>query len=284
MPRQHTMRHVSPIALPDVRTVGSDRPLAWLQAGWEDLMRNPVASVGWGLVITLAYGLIIWFATATELYHIGVQLVAGFTLVAPILAVGFYALSRRIERERPSTFGAAMRAWGTNTKGFLTMGVLLVLIMLSWFMVSMQLYAFLAESKAELFLMGQGGDAATFGEFARALVTDLSIPLFLGFFLTGLLAALVVFAMTAVSVPMLLDRPEVDAFTAVVTSWNAVLHNWKTMLVWAALIVAVTAVGFLVFYIGLAVAVPLLGHATWHAYRELLGDWHKVDLPEVGYY
>jgi uncharacterized membrane protein len=105
-----------------------------------------------------------------------------------------------------------------------------------------------------------------------------------GFVLTGLVAALVVFAITAVSIPMLLDRPEVDGITALVTSWYAVLHNWKTMLGWAALIVAVTAVGFLVFYIGLAVAVPLLGHATWHAYRDILGDWQEIEQPKVGYY
>lgn len=283
MARQHAINRVSPQALPDIRTVGVDRPSAWLKAGWDDLMHNPVASVGWGLVITVAYGLIIWFASATRLYHVGVQLVAGFTLIAPILAVGFYALSRRIERGRPATFRSAMRAWGTNTKGFLSMGVMLVLIMLSWIMVSMQLTAFLAESKAEFVLFGRDG-AATFGEYARAVVTNVSIPLIAGFFLTGLVAALVVFAITAVSIPMLLDRPEVDAITALVTSWQAVLHNWKSMLAWAVLIVAVTAVGFLVFYIGLAVAVALLGHATWHAYRDLLGEWHEIEQPKVGYY
>jgi len=281
MPRQHALNHVSPISLPEINTVGADRPSAWLRAGWNDMMHNPLVSIGWGLVITLAYGAIIWFAVASDLYHIGLQLVAAFTLVAPLLAVGFYKLSRQIERDRPATFSSAMRAWGANTKGFLSIGVFLVLITLSWFMLSMQLTAFLAESKAELVL---GTGAQSIGEFGQAIVTQEMIPLLTGFFLTGLVAALVVFAITAVSLPMLLDRPEVDGITALVTSWKAVMHNWKTMLAWAILIVAVTAVGMLVFYIGLAVAIPLLGHATWHAYREVLGPWHKVEQPEVGYY
>jgi len=283
MPQQHALNHVSPSAMPEIKTVGTDRPSAWLRAGWNDLRHNPAASIGWGLIITVAYGLILWFAATTELYHVGIQLVAAFTLVAPVLAVGFYNLSRRIEMNRAPTLSSAIRAWGTNIKGFLAMGVMLVLITLVWLMISMQLTAFLAESKAELLLVGQNG-ATTAGEFARTLVTELSLPLLAGFLLTGLVAALVVFAITAVSLPMLLDRPEVDAITALVTSWKAVMHNWTTMLAWAILITAVTAVGMLLFYVGLAVAVPLLGHATWHAYRDVLGEWHEVEQPKVGYY
>jgi uncharacterized membrane protein len=122
------------------------------------------------------------------------------------------------------------------------------------------------------------------GEFTRAVVVHLSIPMTLAYLLIGLVAVAVAFAFTAVSIPMLLDRPETDAITAVVTSWKAVIFNWKPMLVWALLIAAITGLGLAFLFVGVAITTPLLGFATWHAYRDMLSEWREIKQPEATYY
>jgi len=100
------------------------------------------------------------------------------------------------------------------------------------------------------------------------------ILLSVGSFLGAVLAA-IIFASTVVSVPMLMTR-QVDVVTAIVTSWRAVALNPGVMVLWALLIVAIMALGFALLFFGLLIAFPLIGHATWHAYRQLLPE----DQPE----
>jgi uncharacterized membrane protein len=85
----------------------------------------------------------------------------------------------------------------------------------------------------------------------------------------GFLLAWVAYAISAISVPMLMDR-DVDGFTAIRTSVKAVFENWPAMTLWAVLIVMLIGVGLLTFYVGLFIAMPLVGHATWHAYRDIV--------------
>ena len=87
----------------------------------------------------------------------------------------------------------------------------------------------------------------------------------------GLVLAALVFAISAVSVPMLLDRPEANVITAIATSFVAVRENLPAMALWAALIVVFIGAGLVTLYIGLIVTLPLIGHATWHAYEDLVG-------------
>ncbi|HEX5092419.1 MAG TPA: DUF2189 domain-containing protein, partial [Burkholderiales bacterium] len=80
--------------------------------------------------------------------------------------------------------------------------------------------------------------------------------------------ALFVFATSSLSLPLLLDRQDMDTITAAIVSFNALRANLAAMVAWAACIVVLTAVGFASAYLGLVVALPLIGHMTWHAYRE----------------
>lgn len=268
MPHQ-AVHHVSPVSMPSINPIDTGAPWRWLRAGWHDLTRNPAASMGYGLALTAVYGLVIALALATEWYHVGLQLTAGFTLVAPIFAVGFYRMSQRIEAGRPNGFFDAFKAWSANSRGFLGMGVILLLVLLSWFMVGMWATAFLADSST-----GWAG----IGDYFTAL----SVPFVLAFFLTGLMAGLVAFFFSAVSIPLLMEEPDLDFISALVTSWSAVVRNTGPMLLWALLIGLVFTGGLLLGYIGLAVALPWLGHATWHAYRDLVNreaqtrEMHKV--------
>jgi len=258
--------HVSPVSMPSINPVGIGSPIRWLRLGWNDLKQKPSASIGYGLALTFLYGLIIAFAVGTEWYHVGIQLTAGFTLLAPIFAVGFYRLSQRLEEGKPTGFADAFKAWSTNRDGFLGMGVILLLVLLSWFMVGMWTTAILAESHSEL-----GG----FGDY----MTSLSVPFVISFFLTGLVAGLVAFFFSAVSIPLLMEEPDMDFISALVTSWNAVVKNTGAMLLWALLIGVIFVVGLLLGYFGLAIALPWLGHATWHAYRDLVN--READASEV---
>lgn len=279
--RDRSAYHVSPGYRPEIKHLTMDQPLMWLRKGWQDLSKHPAIGIGYGAIIALVYGFIVALALRTQQYHIGVQLTAGFILLAPIMALGFYGVSQKDEKGEKVSFGDSFRTWRRNPQGTLGMGVLMVLVFLTWFMVSMWAAAFLAESKEELALfIGAESFPASFG----ALVTSLSIPMVLGYFLIGLAAVLVAFAFAAVSIPLLMDHPDTDAITALVVSWEAVLQNWKPMLWWAVLIAFFTGIGLAFFYIGLAVTLPLLGFATWHAYRDTLGEWRQVEEPQPPYY
>jgi len=280
--RDRSAYHVSPGYRPAIRHLSMEQPLIWLGKGWQELRRNPVLAIGYGAMIAIIYAAIVGFALATQYYHVGVQLTAGFVLLAPMMALGFYGISQKRERGEKAAFGDLLRAWRSNPKGILGLGLVLVLLFLTWFMVSMQTAAFLAESKEELVLFL--GGAESLGAFTGALVTELTIPVVLAYFGVGLLAVLVTFALTAVSIPMLMEYPESDAITALVTSWNAVLQNWRPMLWWAVLIAAITGIGLALFYIGLVVTMPVLGFATWHAYRDTLGEWRQREEHNAPYY
>lgn len=274
--------HVSPGYYPEIRHLTTDQPWHWLRRGWVDLRRHPVLAIGYGLLIAVLYAIIVLLALVPEAYNVGIQLIAGFVFLAPIFALGFYGISKRDEQGEPVRLRDLWRAWRSNPNGVLGVGVIMVLLFLTWFMISMQTTAFLAESTAELALFI--GGAENFQAFTEALMTRLSIPMILAYLLVGLVAALVAFGFAVVSIPMLMDNPEADAITAVVTSWKAVMANWRPMLLWAVMIAVITGIGFALFYVGLAVTMPLLGFASWHAYRDTLGPWQKLEVPEVGLY
>lgn len=253
---------MSMVAIPQervarVRMVGMDRPWAWLAAGWRDLVAAPDVGLAYGAVFA-GFGLAITAgAWAAGVIYLTLPLAAGFILIGPILAVGLYDVSRRLSLgESPSTV-QAVAAWRSNPTQIALMGMVLLVVFLFWIRVASLLFA-LFFSKSALSL----------GYLIRETLFSLNgiSFLFIGS-LIGAVLAVAVFALSAVSVPMLLDRP-VNVFTAMATSWEVTRRNPKTMALWAGLIVLFAGVGLVTFYIGLIVALPLLAHATWHAYRD----------------
>jgi uncharacterized membrane protein len=279
--RDRSAYHVSPGYRPEIRQLTMDQPMVWLRKGWQDLRSNPGIAIGYGAVIAVIYAAIVALAMSAQRYDLVLQLTAGFILLAPMMALGFYGISKKHERGESASFRDVIQAWRSNPKGMLGMGVLIILLFLTWFMLSMQTAAFLAESKGEVALfLG----AESFPAFYNALVTSLTIPMVLGYLSVGLIYVLVAFAFAAVSIPLMMDHPDTDPITALVVSWTAVIHNWKPMLLWAVLIAVITGIGLSLFYIGLAVTMPLLGFATWHAYRDTLGEWRQVEEKQAPYY
>jgi uncharacterized membrane protein len=247
------------IRTPRINDVAAGDPLRWLAAGWADLRAAPALGLGYGLVIALlgyAVSAAAWSVPVLVLTFVG-----GFMLVAPLLAVGLYEASRRREAGEQPTLRHVLGAWGRNRWSLVFMGAILGFVMIAWGRLAGLLAAL------SFPLVGPEGHLVTW-----STVTSVEGLGFLGLFVAmGAGLAAIVFAITAVSIPMLLDRP-VDTVTAIATSVRAVLHNLPAMAVWAALIVALTGFGLATAYLGLIVTMPLVGHATWHAYRQVVGD------------
>lgn len=250
-------RHAMSDAPPKVRIVAASRPFTWLRRGWADLVRARNASLGFGaLVAAFGVGLLALAWGATYLVP---ALIGGFLLVAPFAAIVFYALSRQTERGEPVDGTAALFAWQRNTGQIALWGLALTLTLILWERLAAIVFA--------LFYGGQVADLATLAR--DVLFSGRHVELLIAYFGVGGLLALAVFALGVVTAPLLLDR-DLDVVTAAVTSLRCCLRNPGAALLWELLIAALTALGFATLMLGLVVIFPWLGHATWHAYRDLV--------------
>lgn len=244
---------------PRIRLVPVDRPWLWLARGWADLVRTPRICLTYGGGLTAVSVILTLGLALADLYYLILPLAAGFMFVAPLLAVGVYEVSRRLERGEPTTLAEAAWAWRRNPLQIALVGFVLMLFHLAWVRVATLLFA--------LFFPDSGST------LPRLLETTLFSPASLPFLIVGTLIGAVlavgVFAIAAISIPMLLDR-DVGVITAIATSVTAVRLNWQAMTLWAGLIVVFTLLGIATLYLGLALALPLVGLATWHAYRDLV--------------
>lgn len=240
---------------PEVRRVDLGAPLRWLRAGWADLRRAPAASGFYGIVLALmGFTLTTFIAEAAY----ALALATGFLLVGPFLAMGLYDVSRRLERGEPAGLPTTLTAWKANVPAIGLYAVILALLMAVWLRVSVVVVALFFE-----------GGVPSAGSFLHdVLASDEGLTFLLAYAAAGAGFALLVFATSVVSLPMLLDRPDMDTITAMIVSFNAMRINFWPMLLWAVLIVLLIGAGLLTYYIGLIVAIPVVGHATWHAYRE----------------
>ncbi len=243
----------------DIRTVPVDRPWTWLAAGWRDVMAAPHVSLACGAVVVAVSGLLTLGLWMAEMPYLVLPMLAGFMLVGPMMAIGLYETSRRIgARERPP-LGILFSAWRRHPEPLAYMGLILALVLLAWVRVATLLYTIFFSSMNP-----------TFGRLIETLLfSPVSIPFLMVGSLVGLGFATIVFALSAVSIPMLLDR-DVPLMTAIGTSVAAVRANLPAMALWAALIVLFTAFGLATLYLGLLVSMPLIGHATWHAYKDIV--------------
>ncbi len=242
-----------------VRRVGVEEPWAWLTAGWRDLSCVPIVSLTYGAAFVVVSFLLTLGLWVFGLFYLVLPLAAGFMLVGPVVAVGLYEVSRRLEQGRSVTLADTLVAWYSHRGPIATMGMVLMLFLLAWIWLAFLIFA--------LFF----GPAPPSWEnlVTTLLFSTAGIPfLIVGIAVGGVLAAFV-FAMTAVAIPALLDR-DIGVLSAILTSFAAVLQNWRIMIGWGALIVVFTAAGLVTFYLGLAVTLPLVGHASWHAYRGLV--------------
>ncbi len=243
--------------LPRIRQPALGRPFAWLAAGWRDLLANPIASLAYGLLFAIAGDLITLFAWRNGQLFIAAT--SGFFLVAPLLAGGLYEISRRRESGQSSTFFVTLAGGRRNARQLLTLGLLLATAGLLWERLSTGLFNLLAPGMTPDLL----------GLLAVVHESSEQRDLLLIWLLGGGTLAVLVFSATVISVPMLLDRP-VGLGSALRTSVRSVDANLLLMVFWGVIIVVLTLVGFATLFFGLIVLMPLIGHASWHAYRDLV--------------
>jgi uncharacterized membrane protein len=244
----------------EVRSVPFDRPWDWLAAGWRDLWTSPGVSLAYGALATVCGLLLTLGLGMANLESLVPVMGGGFLLVGPLLAVGLYEKSRLLSRGEAPTLGATASAAVSAAMRLGFLSAFLLFLYLVWMRIAFMLLA--------LFLGTQGLPPAR--EFMPTLLfTTNGLGLLIVGTAVGAVLAALGFAATAVSIPLLMDR-RLDAMTAMAKSFEAVIRNPKPMGLWAALIAGFIALGMATIGLGLVVAFPLLGHATWHAYRDLV--------------
>ena len=244
---------IAPVTVASNLTIADLR--AALAAGWDDFRTCPLYGLFFGSIyvatgIFLYVALFNWGASAWF-----IPVAAGFPLVAPFTAVGLYEVSRRREAGLPPNWRAVLGALrGRGDEQIISIGVILFVAFSFWLMLAHGIFAiFMAES-------GVGSESLAL------FVTPQGIMMLLVGGVVGALMALAFYAVTVVSLPLMVDR-DVDFITAIIVSLGAVRSNSYVLLTWAAWIAISLFVAMIPFFLGLLVVLPVLGHATWHLYR-----------------
>jgi uncharacterized membrane protein len=258
--RNITYRYRGNMEIARVREISTENVWQWLSAGWRDLVKAPVQSLFYGVSLSFLSIAISLGVIRSGSFYLLPLLLAGFALLAPFLGIGPYSISRQLEQgEEPSLKGAFLACF-RNTFHILNMGLVLLLCFLIWVMIANLIFIFFQPGLTPS--SWQGFISLMLGSWQGVQL------LVIGTYAGGIIA-LLVFAVSAISIPMLIDRP-VNVFQAIQTSWTAVRSNIAPMLLWAVVLVSIISVGFLTLFVGLVVGFPLAAHATWHAYRDLV--------------
>jgi uncharacterized membrane protein len=239
---------VEPLFYPAQR-LDPGAPLRWLAAGWRDFRRAWAASLTYGIALVLFGYLITWLAWSGGNTMALFVLATGFILIGPVLAFGLYSISRQLEIGLRPRLGYCLRESSGQMRNELLFALVLLVILLVWARAAAMINIFVPIDE-DLGLLG----------WVQFLGIGSAV---------GAVFAAIVFTASAFSLPMMLDR-DTDAITSALTSANAVLNNKGVMLIWGGLILLLVTIGFATAYVGLAIALPVIGHATWHAYRDAI--------------
>lgn len=241
-----------------VHRVPVTRPFIWLSQGWDSMLHHRAASLAYGLLVA-AMGALILAYDRHPLYI--AASVAAFLVVGPVITAGVCELSRCRDHGEPTDFQSSLRSLTRNRAQLTSFAELLVFIALAGF------------GLAAVFLYITTGTIAppvettVWGDVLRQLSGAQISTYALTF---GILAG-IVFILSVVTVPMIIDR-HVDASTAMQMSLKVALKDFPAMIVWAVLIVALVLLGFATALLGIVIVMPLLGHATWYAYRDIVEE------------
>lgn len=240
------------------RSVPLFSPVNWLVAGWRDFQRCPLPGLLHGVMVAVFGASLCWWIP-DRFWLLGGAF-TGFLLVAPVIATGLYAISRALERGESADLATALTVWKPRDGRMVTFGLLLALAGTGWVLTS-----------AALIWSFAAAPVVTPEDFLRVVVLAEQGWLFEGWLLLGGLLAAPLFASSVVAIPLLLDR-QIGVLGAVLTSWRVVMANPAPLALWGAAIAFFTLFGMATGLLAMPVVIPLLGHASWHAYRELVGS------------
>jgi uncharacterized membrane protein len=248
-------------ARPIVRRIGVADLIDALRLGWEDFAAVPSHAIFLCLIYPLVGFFIGGLILGYNLLPLLFPAVAGFALIGPFAALGLYELSRRRESGLDGHWRDAAGVLHSPSIGSIAaIGLLLMGLFLAWLAVAQWIYQ-------SLFGVLPPESASQF--LHDVLTTSQGWKLILYGNAAGLMFALAAFAISVVSFPLLLDR-DVGAAVAIMTSLRTIAANPVPMAVWGLIVAALLVIGSLPFFTGLAVIMPVLGHATWHLYRKLI--------------
>ena len=241
---------------PGVRTIDAGAPFRWLARGWADFRATGYRAAFYGVLFVLM-GLLIELIYATR-WQLTMALTAGFFLVGPFVCTGIYELSRQRERGEAADLGASMSCWTRNLGGVAFFAAVLTFAMIVWARVSVVLFALF--STAEF---------PTVQSMIAQIMSLSNLEFVLVWVGVGFVFASLVFSITVVSIPLLLDRGG-DTMMAIFASARALYLNPGPLYLWAVLIVVLIGASLALWFVPLVLTAPLIGHATWHAYRDLI--------------
>ncbi len=244
---------VSDAPLKEIVALQFGDPFRWLARGWNDMMAAKGIAVFYGVCfwgMALVLGAV--FRNKPEYV---MSIASGCLLIGPFLAMGLYEVSRRREQGLAPELGLSLTCWDKHIRSMGMLVLVLIVLELLWGRASLVVFAVFFNT----------GMPSTTGVIQAIFNPDnwefLAVYMLVGGGFAGL-----VFAVSAVSIPMILDR-DTDAISAAITSLQAVFINLDVMLLWAALLSLLVALALLPFGVGLLLIGPWLGHASWHAYR-----------------
>jgi uncharacterized membrane protein len=236
-----------------IRQIPLSAPMEWLRGGIQDFRSAPEASLVYGLLFTAACIATLTLASGSPGFTL--LFLTALLLMGPYLATGLYVAGRQLQAGEPVGVGEGLRTIARRKTGLALYALFLALVMAAWVRFASLVFAIkfdLASPSVEGYL---------------GLSTGSADPAVIGYFLlVGLLLAAVVFVTSAVSIPMIVDR-DVNPFTAIHTSARVVKRNWRPMLAWGGIVLGLTLVGALTYFVAMAVIFPVLGYATWRSYR-----------------
>jgi uncharacterized membrane protein len=258
-PHQETPTELlyEPMRLPQRRRIDTQTPKAWLARGVDYFNRTRRLSLAYGGVFAAIGATITWLGLSQPQFILTFW--TGFLLVGPLLAMGLYRVAQLQDRGEPVQLRTCWRTVRSRLGPVALFTLMLSLVMIAWIRFS--------TLAAALYV----GNITGTSSFIAAMGTADGVGFILLLFGVGAVFAAIMFALTAWSLPMMLDG-RADFGTAVVASVKATIEQPLPMLTWGALVAGLTLVGMLTFFIGFVVIFPVLGYATWAAYRDLFGE------------
>lgn len=245
--------------LPTVKKVELSRPWVWLARGWGDLVAHPGTSLTYGGILTALGMLVLGFSADHP--HLLTAAAVGFLLLGPLMASAFYEISRRRLMGLDTTVADAYQGVRRHVGSLGVFGLMLGLAALAWERMTAVLFA--------LTVTGPVSDLTTF--LSEAFLSGRHTAFIVNYAALGAIVITAVFALSAFAIPRILDR-DTDPVTAAMTSLRAVTNNLSASALWALIVVTLMAVGLATWMIGMVVILPVLGHATWHGYRDMIAD------------
>lgn len=238
------------------RPLDTTAPLRWLQLGWQDFRQAPLLSMLYGGLFMLISWLIVAWAWQVGSFTMVIVLFAAFIFLGPALAMGLYSVSCQLDQGKKPQIGFCLQQGKKRLSNQMIFAFALLIVFLVW-----------ARSATAINIFLPMGTEPTVMEW----LTFLGIGS-----LVGAVFATVIFCAGVFSLPMMMDR-DVDAITAMLTSFNAVLKNKPAMLLWAGILLASVVVGFLTLFVAFLATLPVIGYASWRGYRETIisDEWEQ---------